>query len=126
MIVGIGLDIAEYAKLERSIAEGSFLTTVFTPAEIEAVSHYKRNQLDHYAGKFAVKEAFMKAIGAGIQQGVWFKHIEVLNRETGAPYVVLYEEARAIVERLALSNMHITISHSAGIAVGLVILEKLD
>jgi holo-[acyl-carrier protein] synthase len=122
MIVGIGLDIAEFAKLD--VTNASFLNTVFTPAEIEAVSQYKRTQLEHYAGKFAIKEAFMKAIGAGIQQGVWFKHIEVLNQESGAPYVVLYGEARAIVDQLALSHIHITLSHSAGIAVGLVILEK--
>jgi holo-[acyl-carrier protein] synthase len=122
MILGVGIDIQEIAKIAASIESPAFLRKVFTPAEI-ALCEDKHSPAQHFAGKFAVKEAFMKAIGAGIRQGVWFNDIEVLNRETGAPYLQLYREADRIAGELGVVSIHLSLSHSAGIAVGVVIVE---
>jgi holo-[acyl-carrier protein] synthase len=122
MIIGIGIDIQEIAKLAESLATPAFVQKVFTPDEI-GLCTAQRFPDQHFVGKFVVKEAFMKAVGSGIRQGVWFSQIEVLNRENGAPYVQLYREAARIAETLHIQTIHVTLSHSAGVAVGVVILE---
>src|SRR5436190_758517 len=95
MIVGVGIDIQDIAKIARSIDSPAFVEKNFTRQEAEMckVTPFPDQ---HFAGKFAAKEAFMKAVGAGIRQGIWFIDIEVLNRETGAPYVQLYGEAQKL------------------------------
>jgi len=122
MIQGIGIDIVEIKEIEESIQNDAFQRKVFTPAEINAVERY-RNKAEHLAGKFAVKESFMKAIGAGLRQEVWFTQIEVLNDESGKPQVQVTGEAKERLERSGAKNIHISISHSAGVAVAVVILE---
>lgn len=122
MIIGIGNDIVEISKIEQSIQSEAFQRKVFTPAEIEAVEKYK-NRAEHLAGKFAAKEAFMKAIGAGIQQEVWFKLIEVLNDQSGKPYVNLSGEAEKRMNSMGARQIHVSISHSGGVAVAMVIVE---
>jgi holo-[acyl-carrier protein] synthase len=125
MIIGVGIDLQVIAKLTESLAIRAFIQKVFTPAEI-ALCENHRFPDQRFAGKFAIKEAFMKAIGSGIRQGVWFAQIEVLNRESGAPYVQLYRDAAQITKHLGAESIHVTLSHSAGIAVGVVILESQD
>jgi len=124
MIVGIGIDIVAQQRIVNSIEEfgDKFLQRVFTAHEISACQRY-REAIEHYAGKFAVKEAFMKAIGLGLRQ-VTFQEIEVLNRESGAPYVMTYSTADEIITQRGITDIHVSISHSADIAVGVVILEK--
>jgi len=124
MIVGIGLDLQPVATIAESIQRQSFLKKVFTPAEIQLCQRQPRRMAEHFAGKYAAKEAYMKAIGAGIRQGVWFTHIEILNRETGAPYVVTHQAAKSLTDDLGVQTTHITISHTSDVAVGLIILEK--
>ena len=125
MIVGVGIDIQDIAKIARSIESASFVGENFTVQEA-ALCKETRFPDQHFAGKFATKEAFMKAVGAGIRQGVWFIDIEVLNRETGAPYVQLYGEAQQMAAIIGVTSIHLSITHSAGVAVSVVILEKDD
>jgi len=122
MIQGIGIDIVEIKEIEESIQNDAFQQKVFTPAEINAVERY-RNKAEHLAGKFAVKESFMKAIGAGLRQEVWFTQIEVLNDESGKPQVQITGEAGKRLDENGAKNIHVSISHSAGVAVAVVILE---
>ena len=122
MILGVGIDIEEIEKIAISIQSPAFVRKNFTPDEV-ALCEGKHTPAQHFAGKFTVKEAFMKAIGAGIRQGVWFSDIEVLNRETGAPYIALHREAKRIAEELGIHAIHVSLSHSAGVAVGVVIIE---
>ena len=122
MIIGIGVDIVSIHDMEQSLQEASFLQKAFTPAEVESVQQY-RSQTEHLVGKFAAKEAFMKSIGAGIRQGVWFTQIEVLNDEPGKPYIQTSGEAQKRYEASGAKQVHISISHSAGVAVAVVILE---
>jgi holo-[acyl-carrier protein] synthase len=122
MILGIGIDISEIKKIEESIRSEAFQRKVFTPAELKSVEEFK-NKAGHLAGKFAAKEAFMKALGAGIRQEVWFTQIEVLNDGSGKPFVNVIGEARARLDAGGARQVHISISHSGGMAVAVVILE---
>lgn len=122
MIIGIGIDITEIKKIEESIRSDAFQRKVFTPAELKTVEGFK-NKAEHLAGKFAAKEAFMKAIGAGIRQEVWFTQIEVLNDEVWKPYVNVNGEAEARLQKTGSKQVHVSISHSGGVAVAVVILE---
>jgi holo-[acyl-carrier protein] synthase len=71
-----------------------------------------------------VKEAFMKAISAGIRQEVWFTQVEVLNDEAGKPYLNVSGEAGKRFNESGTKQIHISISHSGGLAVAVVILES--
>jgi len=123
MILGIGIDITEIKKIEESIRSQAFQRKVFTPAELKAVAGFKK-KAEHLAGKFAAKEAFMKAIGAGIGQQVWFAQIEILNDEFGKPFIKVSGEAEKRLEESKSEKVHISISHSGGMAVAVVILES--
>jgi len=122
MILGIGIDLTEIKEIEESIQSEAFVRKVFTPHEIQSVERY-RNRAEHLAGKFAAKEAFMKAIGAGIRQEVWFTQIEVLSDESGKPQVQVGGEAGRRLDELEAKQVHVSISHSGGMAVAVVILE---
>ena len=123
MILGVGIDIVEIKEIDESIQSEAFTRKVFTSPEKQSVERY-RNRAEHLAGKFAVKEAFMKAIGAGIRQEVWFTQIEVLNDESGKPQVQVKGEAEKRLEELGAERIHVSISHSGGMAVAVVILEN--
>lgn len=122
MILGIGIDIVEIQKIEESTQSEAFQRRVFTFEEVKSVECYK-DKAEHFAGKFAVKEAFMKAIGAGIRQEVWFTQIEVLNDESGRPQVKVSGEAGKRLDESGAKRIHVSISHSGDLAVALVILE---
>jgi holo-[acyl-carrier protein] synthase len=123
MILGLGIDLVSVSKIAESIKSEAFRRKVFTPAEIE-ICESMANPAERYAGKFAAKEAFMKAIGSGIRQEVWFTQIEVLNRESGAPYIKVSGEAEQVLSRLGAHGVHVSISHTEGMAVAVVVLEK--
>lgn len=123
MILGIGIDITDIQKIEESIRHESFRRKVFTSAERNAAEKFQ-NQSEHLAGKFAAKEAFMKAIGAGIWQEIGFAQIEVLNDESGKPYLRLSGKAKARLQQIEAKQVHVSISHSAGVAVAVVILDS--
>ena len=86
MILGIGVDITEIERIAKSIKSEAFQRKVFTSAELISCGEIK-NRAECFAGKFAAKEALMKALGAGIRQEVWFTQIEVLNDEAGKSYI---------------------------------------
>ena len=123
MIRGIGIDITEVKKIAESIESQAFQQKVFTPAELAACSGIK-NRLECLAGKFAAKEAFMKALGAGIRQEVWFTQIEVLSDEYGKPILHISGEAEKRLRENGARQIHISISHSGGLAVAVVILDE--
>ncbi len=124
MIVGLGIDIIRIKRLENGINQfgNRYINKIYTCAEIDYCQKY-RNAIEHFAGKFSVKEAFMKAIGAGIKQGVWFRDIEVLNYETQKPYIKVYNKAAEYYHKLNSPAIHISITHTEDNAAAVVILE---
>lgn len=119
-VVGVGLDLVEIAELEKSLMSPAFKRQVFTPAEIRYCDA-KPKALLSYAGKFAVKEAVMKALGAGIYHGVWFAQIEVLNNEMGKPYIQLHRQALEHASATCITDWHISITHTKHTAAAVVL-----
>ncbi|MGE5140546.1 MAG: holo-ACP synthase [Rudaea sp.] len=123
MIVGLGLDLVDVRKMARSLKRASFKSKVFAPAEI-AVCSGRKNSAECYAGKFAVKEALMKALGKGIDAGLWFSQIQVLSKPGGEPSIAVSGPAEAMLRSLGPVTNHVSITHSGGMAAAIVILEK--
>jgi holo-[acyl-carrier protein] synthase len=123
MITGIGIDLIEIEKIAASLGSEMYLRKVFTEAEIKECRSVS-NSAERFAGKFAVKEAFMKAIGKGIRQGVWFTQIEILNEESGAPYVRVIGEVETSMTILGVKNIHVSVTHTKSTAAAVVILEQ--
>jgi holo-[acyl-carrier protein] synthase len=123
MIAGIGIDLIEIEKIAVSIGSESYLRKVFTEAEIKECRSVS-NSAERFAGKFAAKEAFMKAIGRGIRQGVWFTQIEVLNEESGAPYIRVNSDIETCLNELGVKTIHVSVTHTRSTAAAVVILEQ--
>jgi len=122
MIIDIDVDISDLKRMAKSIESEAFQYRVFNPDELKVCGEFKR-KAECLAGKFAAKEAFMKAIGMGLRQEIWFTQIEVLNRETGQPWLRLNGQAERRARELGATGIHVSISHTAENAVALVILE---
>ncbi len=101
----------------------SFLRRVFTQAEI-AYCEKHRNKFERYAGRFAAKEAAMKALGTGWRRGVRWQDIEVVREPSGKPKLALRGAAGELALQLGVKQISITITHSAKEALAQVIFER--
>ena len=124
MIVGLGVDITEVDRIEAAIKRHgrAFLERIFTPSEI-AYCEKHRNRAERFAGRFAAKEAAMKALGTGWARGVRWVDIEVVREPGGKPTLALSGASREIADRLGAKNISLTITHSGNTALAQVILE---
>ena len=115
-----GVDIIEISRIRDVLNayQTRFLKRIFTDAEIA----YCRGRAPNLAGRFAAKEAIMKALGTGIR-GVGWKDIEISRKESGAPYVLLHGRAARRADILGLKDVSLSISHSRDYAVAFVVLE---
>lgn len=125
MILGVGTDLAEVARIRQSIARygDRFLNRLYTEGE-QAYSSAKANAAERYAARFAAKEAGMKAIGTGWRQGVTWKDFEVVNERSGRPTLMLRGIAREIANRMGVEQISISLTHTAEVAFAIVILEN--
>jgi holo-[acyl-carrier protein] synthase len=125
LIVGLGLDIAEIDRIEAAITRhgAPILERLYTPAEV-AYCESHRNKFERYAGRFAAKEAAMKALGTGWRRGVRWRDIEVIRERSGKPSLALKGAAKRIAEGLGVKNISITITHSGNLALAEVIFEN--
>jgi holo-[acyl-carrier protein] synthase len=125
MIVGIGTDLAEVNRIQAAFDRHGdrFLKRVFTELEIQ-YSLRKKNYAERLAGRFAVKEAGMKAIGTGWRRGVTWHDFEVANEPSGRPTLRLSGVAAQIAESLGAKRIAVSITHTAAIAFAVVILEN--
>jgi holo-[acyl-carrier protein] synthase len=111
-IAGIGTDIVECLRIAQMIERHGelFLTRVYTEREIQYCSSRKA-ATQHYAGRWAAKEAVLKAMGTGWAKGISWRDIEVRNDERGRPSIMLGGTAREICERRGVRDVLISISH---------------
>ncbi len=111
-IIGIGTDIVETLRIAQMIERHGelFLLRVFTPYEVEYCSARKA-ATQHYAGRWAAKEAVLKALGTGWSRGIAWRDIEVRNEIGGKPHVVLDGGALDVSRRLGIEHLLISISH---------------
>ncbi len=112
MIVGIGTDIVEIVRIGKMIERHGemFLNRVFTDNEIRYCQRRKASY-EHFAGRWAAKEAVMKTLGTGFTRGVGWQDIEVTNHKSGKPVIELRGGARDMAESMGIEDMMITISH---------------
>jgi holo-[acyl-carrier protein] synthase len=125
MIVGTGVDLAEVPRVRASIERFGvkFTSRIFTAAEIAYVER-KANKYERYAARFAAKEAGMKAIGTGWRHGVTWKDFEVTNLPSGKPTLQFHGVAAEIANRLGVTNVALSITHTAELGMAHVILER--
>jgi holo-[acyl-carrier protein] synthase len=125
MIVGTGIDIAEVPRIAQSIERfgDRFLRRVFTEGEI-GYCDGKANPAEHYAARFAAKEAAMKAIGTGWNHGVRWRDVEVCRLAGGRPTLTFRHKAAEFAARLGTKQIALSLSHTQQYAVAQVILEN--
>ena len=126
MISGIGTDIVAIERFQRFIDENNtaLLHRIFTEQERAYCSARKISCAASYAARFAAKEAFMKALGTGLREGISWHDIEVTNDSLGKPELILSGRAMSLFLDQCLSSVFLSLSHDAGMAVALVVLEK--
>jgi len=124
MILGIGVDIIEPGRIAESIERHGerFLERTFTDREIAYCKGRKR-AVEHYAARWAAKEAVAKALGTGFDRSVGWKDIEVVKEDTGATTVVLHGDAKTVAKRLGVGKIHLSLSHTEQSAAAMVVIE---
>jgi holo-[acyl-carrier protein] synthase len=115
VIVGIGVDVVDLARFERAIDRTPALRDrIFTSAESALPLH-------SLAGRFAAKEALIKAIGDST--GVRWHDMEVVSNELGKPSFVLHNAVAGITDGLGIKRIHLSMSHDGGVAIAYVVVE---
>ena len=123
MIVGIGIDIIESSRIQEKIRRKLFKEKVFSPSEIDYCEKQKK-RIQHYAVRFAAKEAFLKAIGMGLAAGYDLHEIEIAHLQSGEPKLSLKGNFLKLKKKFKWSKIHVSISHIESLACAIVILEK--
>lgn len=123
MLIGIGTDIIEVDRIRWAYSRWGerFLRRVYTAAE-QSYCCKKANAACCLAGRFAAKEAVLKALGTG-QKGSGFDEVEVVNDTRGKPLVILRGRAAAAARDKGVSTVHLSISHDAAYAVAFAVAE---
>lgn len=126
-IIGIGTDITEISRIERMFEKHGdyFLKRIYTAEEIR-YSLYGKHREEHLAGRWAAKEAVLKALGTGWIAGIDWKDVEVRNNQAGKPEIILSGGAQKMAEKLGGNHIMISITHSADYAVAFAILTGND
>lgn len=120
MIVGIGTDLIDIPRIERAIQRPRFLERVYTPGERERIA---QRGPDTAAGLFAAKEAVAKGLGTGFR-GFFTQDVEIGWDELGRPVVQLHGGAKARLDALGGTAVHLSISHAAGFAQAFCVIES--
>jgi len=126
MIVGIGIDVIEVARIKEVYERHGerFLRRLLTPAERLYVLQYA-DPSERLAGRWAAKEAALKALGTGLAAGIRWGDVEVLPGVGGKPELALHGQAAERARALNTAVCHVTITHSDSLAVAQVILESV-
>lgn len=124
MIYGIGIDIVSIRRIERMLERwGPFFTQrVYTPGEI-AFCEGKSNPGQHFALRWAVKEAMFKALGLGLRREIKWTDIEVVNDRFGKPSLKVHNQAKGFLTDRNIKTTFVSISHEKDYGVGQVVLE---
>lgn len=124
MIVGVGIDSVSISRIAGLIEKYGrrFLKKIFTEDEI-AEGLGRRDSAQYFAARFAAREAFFKALGTGWGRGISLREVSVIREESGRPLLSLSNRALEAAESRGTSTTHISLSHEAGTAQAIVILE---
>ncbi|MEK7291357.1 MAG: holo-ACP synthase [Planctomycetota bacterium] len=118
----VGIDIIEIKRIERLFsANEGFLRKIYTEKEVEYCKP-KKNRYQHFAARFASKEAVFKALGTGWAGKMKWTDIETLNDEMGRPYLNLYGSVKELAEKKRINNISVSLSHCQDYAIAQVLL----
>ena len=124
MIYGIGTDIVAVERFQRFIDTGNsaIIDRLFTQAE-RSRCRIRKEAASCLAARFAAKEAFLKALGTGLRDGLSWHDMEVSNNALGKPELALSGKAAELVQVNGLFGIHLSLSHDGGSAIAMVVLE---
>jgi holo-[acyl-carrier protein] synthase len=126
MISGTGIDIIETNRVAEKIArELGFREYVFSENEI-AYCESKTNKAEHYAARFAAKEAFLKALGTGFPGGLNLNEIEIMPNDAGKPEIYFKASSLQAMQQYAVGKIHLSMSHLTQFACAMVVIETKD
>lgn len=125
MIYGIGVDIAAVGRFQRFIDAGNtaIIERLFTSSE-RLLCGKRKDAASCFAARFAAKEAFLKALGTGLREGISWQDIEVSNNALGKPELSLSGKAAEHFQSRELATVHLSLSHDGGNAIAMVVLES--
>jgi holo-[acyl-carrier protein] synthase len=127
MIVAIGIDIIEVARVREVLARTPrFRERVFTPAERAYCDSRGVVAAQHYAARFAAKEATLKALQTGWRGGISWHDVEVGSHGSGAPFLMLRGVVSELLAASGANQAHLSMSHTSEHAIAQVILEKIS
>jgi holo-[acyl-carrier protein] synthase len=125
VIISIGVDIIEVRRVRETIERTPrFVQRVFTEAERAYCESRGVVAAQHYAARFAAKEAALKALQTGWSGGISWQDVEVSAKESGAPFLLLHGRARELFEASGATAAHLSIAHTTEHAIAEVVLEK--
>ncbi|HIJ87958.1 MAG TPA: holo-[acyl-carrier-protein] synthase [Desulfuromonadales bacterium] len=125
MIYGIGTDIVAVVRFQRFIDSGNIaiMARLFTPAE-RSCCEQRKDAASCLAARFAAKEAFLKALGTGLRDGLSWLDMEVSNDAAGKPELNLSGTAAELFQVHELLRVHLSLSHDGGNAIAMVVVES--
>jgi holo-[acyl-carrier protein] synthase len=124
VIISIGIDIIEVARIrEVLLRTPRFADRVYTAAERAYCDSRGVVAAQHYAVRFAAKEAALKALQTGWRGGISWQDVEISAHESGAPYLIFRGEVLAVFEKFRATATHLSMSHTSEHAIAQVILE---
>ena len=127
MIVSIGIDIIEVRRIREVLGRTPrFAERVFTAAERAYCDGRGAVAAQHYAARFAAKEAALKALQTGWRGGIGWQDVEIASREGGAPYLLFHGLVQGLFTESGATAAHLSLSHTSEHAIAEVILEKVD
>lgn len=128
MVVGVGVDLVEVPRIRRALEHpkigARFRDRVYTPGEIHYCEGKRRGRYESYAGRFAAKEAVMKALGVGWGSKVSWKDIEVLPVPGGKPEARLRNKACVLAQGLGVRRLAVSITHTEQYAIAYAIAQE--
>ena len=126
MIVAIGIDIIEVARIrEVLLRTPRFRERVFTHNERAYCDGRGAVAAQHYAARFAAKEAALKALQTGWRGGISWQDVEIAGRESGAPYLIFHGQVLELFNSSGAAAAHLSLSHTTEHAIAQVVLERV-
>ena len=125
-ILGIGVDIVENLRIDKSLRNNLFIKRIFSDTEI-ALAQKIKNKKIYYSKRFAAKEAFAKSIGTGFRNNLNFKDISIVNDKLGKPSFIVTEKIKKIIKKqfkTSSFNFFLSISDEKKYCIAYVILQK--